>query len=38
MNGRLITGHMLLELCLAYTAAINAGPVPNIENAWNYVC
>lgn len=29
---------MLLELCLAYTEAINTGSVPNIQNAWSYVC
>lgn len=29
---------MLLELCVAYTSAINTGSVPNIQNAWSYVC
>ena len=29
---------MLLELCVAYTDAINTGSVPNIQNAWSYVC
>ena len=29
---------MLLELALAYTGAINEGSVPNIQNAWSYVC
>ncbi len=29
---------MLLELCNAYTNAINTGSVPNIQNAWSYVC
>lgn len=29
---------MLLELALAYTGAINEGTVPNIQNAWSYVC
>lgn len=29
---------MLLELCMAYTEAINSGSVPNIQSAWNYVC
>ena len=29
---------MLLELATAYTSAINEGSVPNIENAWSYVC
>ena len=29
---------MLLELCMAYTEAINTGSVPNIQSAWQYVC
>ena len=29
---------MLLELAVAYTEAINDGSVPNIQNAWSYVC
>jgi hypothetical protein len=33
-----MSGRMLLELCLAYTDAINGGSVPNIQNAWSYVC
>ena len=28
---------MLIEICKSYTDAINAGSLPNIENAWNYV-
>ena len=29
-----------MYLCLlnSYVAAINNGAVPNIENAWNYMC
>ena len=38
LNGRFITGATLLELCEAYTTAINQGTVPCIENAWTYVC
>lgn len=38
LNGKALTGEMLLELCLAYTEAINTGSVPNIQNAWSYVC
>ena len=38
LNGRQVTGEMLLELAQAYTAAINEGSVPNIQNAWSYVC
>ena len=29
---------MLLELCYAYTEAINTGHIPNIQSAWSYVC
>ena len=28
---------MLVEVCKAYTNAINKGSLPNIENAWTYV-
>ena len=38
LNSKFITGEMLLELCSAYTQAINVGSVPNIQNAWSYVC
>jgi uncharacterized protein (DUF427 family) len=29
---------MVLELAIAYTGAINEDKLPNIENAWTYVC
>ena len=38
LNNKYLTGQMLLELCYAYTNAINTGSVPNIQNAWTYVC
>lgn len=38
LNGKILTGEMLYELCVAYTNAINTGSVPNIQNAWSYVC
>ena len=38
LNSKFITGEMLLELCYAYTEAINIGSIPNIQNAWSYVC
>lgn len=37
LNGRRITGPMLLELCKSYVNAINKGSVPCIESAWSYV-
>lgn len=38
LNGKQLTGEMILELAIAYTSAINSGSVPNIQNAWSYVC
>ena len=38
LNNRFVTGETLLELCEAYTQAINQGSVPCIESAWTYVC
>lgn len=38
LNGKHLSGAMLLELCTAYTDAINKGSVPNIQSAWSYVC
>ncbi|KAL4442538.1 hypothetical protein ABPG74_006940 [Tetrahymena malaccensis] len=35
--GRSLNGQMLVEICKAYTEAINKGSLPNIENAWTYV-
>ena len=38
LNSKFMTGEMLLELAYSYTEAINLGSVPNIQNAWSYVC
>jgi len=38
LNGRKMTGEMLCNLAQTYIAAINKGVVPNIENAWTYIC
>lgn len=38
LHGRNLTGLMFVELCQAYTESINAGQVPNIENAWSSLC
>jgi len=38
LNGKFITGEMLLELCYSYTKAVNKGSVPSIKSAWSYVC
>jgi len=29
---------MFIDLLESYVKAINEGAVPNIENAWNYIC
>lgn len=38
MNGKRINGQMFYGLVQSYVSAINQGAVPNIENAWNYIC
>lgn len=38
LNSRLLNGEMLVALIESYMTAVNKGAVPNIENAWNYIC
>lgn len=38
MNGKKLNGSMLAGLIENYLVAINQGAVPNIENAWSYLC
>lgn len=38
LNGKEINGEMLCNLAQTYITAINKGVVPNIENAWTYIC
>ena len=38
LNGKQLTGEMLSGLLKNYISAINEGAVPNIENAWTYIC
>lgn len=38
LNGRLLNGPMVLELCKAYTESINKGNVPSINSAWCNLC
>jgi hypothetical protein len=38
LHNKMMNGDTLLELCEAYTAAINSGSVPCIESAWTYLC
>ncbi len=38
LNGKKLTGEMLCNLAQTYISAINKGVVPNIENAWTYIC
>ncbi len=38
LNGKELSGLMLSGLASSYVAAINEGALPNIANAWNYIC
>lgn len=38
LNNKLLDGEMLCKLIDSYVTAVNKGAVPNIENAWNYIC
>jgi hypothetical protein len=38
LNGRKLSGPMLLTMAETYMTAINKGAVPNIETAWSYIC
>lgn len=38
MNGKTLNGEMYIALVKNYINSINDGAVPNIENAWSYVC
>lgn len=38
INGKTLNGDMYLSLMRNYIESINGGAVPNIENAWSYVC
>lgn len=37
LSGKALNGRMFVDMCKAYTTAINKGNLPNIENAWSYV-
>jgi chromosome segregation ATPase len=38
LNGKPLTGFMIASLLQSYVTSINEGAVPNIENAWTYIC
>lgn len=38
LNGKQLNGSMLAGLVESYVKAINSGVVPNIQNAWTYIC
>jgi hypothetical protein len=38
LNGKSLNGEMYADLIKSYVFAINNGAVPNIENAWTYIC
>lgn len=38
LNGKNLSGDMYIGLMTSYVKAINEGTVPNIEDAWTYLC
>ena len=38
IKGKVLNGEMYADLIRSYASAINEGAVPNIENAWTYIC
>ena len=38
LNGKNLNGIMLYGLAQSYVTAINEGALPNIANAWSYIC
>jgi hypothetical protein len=38
LNGKHLSPEMFVTLAESYVQAINEGAVPNIENAWTYIC
>lgn len=38
LNQKKLSGEMYSSMMKNYVKAINDGAVPNIENAWNYMC
>lgn len=38
LKGKNLNGDMYCDLIKSYVNSINNGAVPNIENAWTYIC
>lgn len=38
LQGKQLSGSILATLAHQYVTAINQGSVPNIQNAWTYIC
>jgi hypothetical protein len=38
IKGECLDGPMYLSMLQSYLTAINNGSVPNIQNAWTYMC
>lgn len=38
LNNKQMSGEMMGSLINTYVQSINEGAVPNIENAWTYIC
>jgi hypothetical protein len=37
-HGQKLNGEMYISMMSSYVSSINEGAVPNIENAWSYMC
>ena len=38
LNNQKLNGELYCAMLTSYIGAINEGAVPNIENAWHYMC
>lgn len=38
LHNQKLNGELYLSMLNSYVGSINDGAVPNIENAWNYMC
>lgn len=38
LNNQKLNGQLYCDMLTSYIGAINEGAVPNIQNAWHYMC
>jgi hypothetical protein len=38
MNGKELSGEMIVSIAEKFIEAMNAGKVPDIESSWTYMC